>query len=208
MLRGMLAAGLTLAATSLVMAVGPAAQADRRAPYARALATVDAGGTLISGKNVIRSWRAGLGRYCVQVSHHVDVNDALMQVSSRQALRLAHVVYGSTSPVYGSTSPVYRNDSPVYRNTSADHRNDSADYRNDSSVYRNPSPGHRNGSPVYRNPGHRNGWHKHGWPGHRHPSPVYGSPWATCGQHNTVTVNVYNPSTGHLADGGFDLVIA
>ncbi|RVX38885.1 hypothetical protein EDD27_1213 [Nonomuraea polychroma] len=191
MLRGMLAAGLTLAATGLVMAAGPAAQADQRAPYARAAAIVSADGTLTYGKNVIRSWRAGLGRYCVQVAPRVDVTDSLMQVNSREALRLAHVVYGSTSPVYRHPSPGYGNPSPVQRNPSP--------------IYRSPSQGTRHIPPGHRHtpPGHR-----HTPPGHRHTPPVYGSPWSTCGQDNTVTVNVYHPSTGRLADGSFDLVIA
>ncbi|MGP3962066.1 hypothetical protein ACTWPT_39365 [Nonomuraea sp. 3N208] len=212
MLRGMLAAGLTLAATGLVMATGPAAQADIRSSYARAAAIVDADGTLTSGKNVIRSWRAGLGRYCVQVAPRVDVTHSLMQVASREALRLAHVVYGSTSPVYRNPSPVQRHPSPIYRNPSQGNWDASPGNRDAAPGHRDASPGNRDAAPghSYAAPGHRYAaqGHRYTAPGHRHAPPVYGSPWATCGQHNTVTVNVYNPSTGRLADGSFDLVIA
>ncbi|MGI5282127.1 hypothetical protein ACQEVF_02240 [Nonomuraea polychroma] len=173
----MLATGLTLAATGLVMAAGPAAQAELRAPYARAAAIVESDGTLTNGKNVTRSWRLGVGRYCVQVARGVDVTGSLMQVGSRQALRLPHVVYGSAAPVTRQPSPGHRHGSPVYRD---------------------PTPGQRHVAPG----------HSHVPPGHRNPSPVYGSPWATCGGYNTVGVNVYNPGTGRLADGSFDLVIA
>ncbi|TMR22558.1 hypothetical protein ETD86_11240 [Nonomuraea turkmeniaca] len=128
MLRGIFAGGLALAATGLVMTVGPAAHADLTAPYARAGAIVDANGKLGSGKNVLRSWRAGVGRYCVEVASKVDTSEALIQITPRQALRLPHIVYRSKS--------------------------------------------------------------------------------ATCHHDNTISINVYNTSTGRLADGGFDLAIA
>ncbi|NRQ34008.1 hypothetical protein HII36_19435 [Nonomuraea sp. NN258] len=40
----------------------------------------------------------------------------------------------------------------------------------------------------------------------RLPHVVYRRPSVTCPQHNTVTVNVYDTSTGRLSNGGFDLL--
>ncbi|MFC4116387.1 hypothetical protein [Nonomuraea zeae] len=128
MFRRTVAGGLALAAAGLVLASGSAANADVRAPYARAAAIVDSDGELNNGKNIIKTWRAATGQYCVQVDYDVDVRDAVIQITPRYALRLPHI------------------------------------------AYRNPSP--------------------------------------SCHKANTISVNVYNTSTGRLADGGFDLSIA
>ncbi|MEV4074462.1 hypothetical protein ACGFJC_08405 [Nonomuraea fuscirosea] len=128
MLRHSLAGGLVLAAASCFLAAGSVAHADIYAPYARAGAIVDADGGLNNYKNVISSERVATGRYCVEVSHKVDVTGALIQITPRDARRLPHI------------------------------------------AYRNPSP--------------------------------------TCEGHNTLAVHVYDTSTGHLADGGFDVTIS
>ncbi|GAA4964285.1 hypothetical protein HD597_003531 [Nonomuraea thailandensis] len=93
MLRRALAGCLTLAATGLATIAGPAAHADFKAPYAQAAAIIDADGSLNEGKNVVKSWRAGTGRYCVQLSHHVDARDSVVQLTPRHALRLPHIAY-------------------------------------------------------------------------------------------------------------------
>ncbi|MEV0384889.1 hypothetical protein [Nonomuraea sp. NPDC050643] len=97
MFRSTLAGALVLAASGLILAASPAAHADLRAPYARAGAIVDADGKLNNGKNVIDSWRAGVGRYCVRVAYDVDVTEALIQITPRNARRLPHIAYRNPS---------------------------------------------------------------------------------------------------------------
>ncbi|MFG6196053.1 hypothetical protein [Nonomuraea sp. JJY05] len=98
MLRRILAGGLALTATGLVLATGPAAYADDlKAPYARAGAVVDADGRLNLGKNIVATWRAATGKYCVQVSHDVDVTEAVIQITARHALRLPHIAFRNPS---------------------------------------------------------------------------------------------------------------
>nr|SBO97125.1 hypothetical protein BN4615_P6641 [Nonomuraea gerenzanensis] len=118
---------MALAAAGLVVAVTPVAHADRGTSYLRAAAIIDANGRLNSEKNVDKSWRAGVGQYCVQVDHHIKVSRSLILLTPRHARRLPHI------------------------------------------AYRNPS--------------------------------------STCSRQNTITVNVYDTNTGHLADGGFDLAV-
>ncbi|MEU5864229.1 MULTISPECIES: hypothetical protein [unclassified Nonomuraea] len=127
MFRGILAGGLALSAASLIM-TGPAAYADLQAPYARAAAIVDADGELNNGKNILKTWRASTGRYCVMVDKHVTTSAAVIQITPRAPRRL--------------------------------------------------------------------------------PFIAYRSPSATCHETNTITVGVYDTSTGRLADGGFDLTIS
>lgn len=95
MLRGIFAGGVVLAA-GLVL-TGPAAYADVTAPYARAGAIVDPDGQLNNGKNVVKTWRAGTGRYCVKVDERIDTGDALIQITPRNALRLPHIAYRNRS---------------------------------------------------------------------------------------------------------------
>jgi hypothetical protein len=101
MLRRTLAGGFALAATGLALIAGPAAHADLefdlKAPYARVAAIVDADGRLNIGKNVLKTWRAGTGRYCVQVEHFVDVREAVIQITPRHALRLPYIAYRNPS---------------------------------------------------------------------------------------------------------------
>ncbi|KAB8190971.1 hypothetical protein FH608_033565 [Nonomuraea phyllanthi] len=93
MLRHVLAGGLALAVSGLVLATGPAAYADLEAPYARAAAIVDADGGLNNGKNVVTSWRAGTGKYCVQVASHLNLDDSVIQITARQVMRLPSIAY-------------------------------------------------------------------------------------------------------------------
>ncbi|SEH01827.1 hypothetical protein SAMN05444920_12278 [Nonomuraea solani] len=98
MFRSTLAGALALVATGgILVAAGPAAHADLWAPYARAGAIVDADGKLNNGKNVIDSWRAGTGKYCVRVAYDVDVAKALIQITPRNARRLPHIAYRNKS---------------------------------------------------------------------------------------------------------------
>ncbi|MBB6547212.1 hypothetical protein [Nonomuraea rubra] len=93
MLRRALAGCLMLAAAGLATVAAPAAHADFKAPYARAAAIIDADGSLNESKNVVRSWRAGTGRYCVQLAHHIDAREALIQLTPRHMLRLPYIAY-------------------------------------------------------------------------------------------------------------------
>ncbi|MEV4580741.1 hypothetical protein [Nonomuraea jabiensis] len=98
MLRRILAGGLALSATGLVLATGSAASADElKAPYARAGAVVDADGKLNLSKNIVATWRAATGKYCVQVAQDVDVTEAVIQITARHALRLPHIAFRNPS---------------------------------------------------------------------------------------------------------------
>ncbi|MFI6922994.1 hypothetical protein ACIBIZ_23825 [Nonomuraea spiralis] len=98
MFRGILAGGVALSAAGLIL-TGPAAYADLKAPYARAAAIVDADGELNNGKNVVKSWRASIGRYCVQIERQVAASGALVQLTSRAPRRLPFVAYRNPSAI-------------------------------------------------------------------------------------------------------------
>ncbi|MER5997729.1 hypothetical protein ACIHFD_23110 [Nonomuraea sp. NPDC051941] len=107
MLRRILAGGLALTATGLVLATGPAVYADElKAPYARAGAVVDADGRLNLGKNIVATWRAATGKYCVQVAQDVDVTEAVIQITARHALRLPHIAFRNPSATCHRTNTV------------------------------------------------------------------------------------------------------
>ncbi|WP_043625514.1 hypothetical protein [Nonomuraea candida] len=119
-------AGLITAAASPAHAESRAAQTRAATYYDSAAAIINADGSLNNGVNVVKSWRASTGRYCVQLDSSVSAPYALIQLTPRDARRLPHI------------------------------------------AYRNPS--------------------------------------STCSRHNTITVHVYDTNTGHLANGGFDLL--
>jgi hypothetical protein len=56
-----------------------------------------ADGQLNNGKNVVKTWRAGTGRYCVTVDERIDAGGALIQITPRNALRLPHIAYRNKS---------------------------------------------------------------------------------------------------------------
>ncbi|MEU6719123.1 hypothetical protein ABZ897_47325 [Nonomuraea sp. NPDC046802] len=105
MLRHTLAGGLMLA-TSLVLTAGPGAHADIYAPYARAAAIVDANGTLNNFKNVVSSRLVSRGKYCVRVRSNVDVREALIQITSRDPVRLPQIAYRHPSPTCNEDNTV------------------------------------------------------------------------------------------------------
>ncbi|SEG99746.1 hypothetical protein SAMN05444920_11422 [Nonomuraea solani] len=90
-------AGFIAAATSPAHAESQAAHARSSTPYGSAAAIINANGSLNNGTNVRRSWRAGTGRYCVQLASSVDAAYSLIQLTPRDARRLPHIAYRNPS---------------------------------------------------------------------------------------------------------------
>ncbi|MEU8360174.1 hypothetical protein AB0C27_29595 [Nonomuraea sp. NPDC048882] len=90
-------AGLIAAAVSPAHAEQSGAHARPASFYDSAAAIVNADGTLNRGTNVVRSWLAETGRYCVQLAHPVSAPDALIQLTPRDPRRLPHIAYRNPS---------------------------------------------------------------------------------------------------------------
>ncbi|MFC7584350.1 hypothetical protein ACFQYP_11910 [Nonomuraea antimicrobica] len=91
----MAVAGLVTAA---VPAAGVSAHSRAASDYDDvAAAIVDFDGKLNNGRNVITSWRAGVGRYCVQLAPKVDAARSLIQVTPRVARRVPYIAYRNPS---------------------------------------------------------------------------------------------------------------
>ncbi|MFC5834465.1 hypothetical protein [Nonomuraea insulae] len=134
MLRRTVSGAFALTVAGLIAAAVSPAHAEIRGAHTRAAtfsataaAIINSDGSLNKGLNVVSSWRAATGRYCVRLASSVQAPSALVLLTPREPRRVPHI------------------------------------------AYRNPS--------------------------------------ATCsGQNNTITVHVYDTNTGHLANGGFDLL--
>ncbi|MCF6476281.1 hypothetical protein FAF44_49270 [Nonomuraea sp. MG754425] len=130
MFRRTVSCAFALAAAGLIAAAVSPAHAESRAANAisdAAAGIINADGSLNNGLNIVRSWRADVGRYCVQLAPAVSAAGGLIQLTPRDPRRLPHIAYRDTSPI--------------------------------------------------------------------------------CGTQNTITIDVYNSSTGRPADGGFDLLV-
>ncbi|MBF8191515.1 hypothetical protein ITP53_38640 [Nonomuraea sp. K274] len=64
-----------LAVAAAAVLTPATAQADT--PYAQASAVVGADGSLLRAKNVLRSWRADTGDYCVVLGENVNLEDSV-----------------------------------------------------------------------------------------------------------------------------------
>ncbi|QXJ21710.1 hypothetical protein AGRA3207_002591 [Actinomadura graeca] len=93
------------AATAVTLPAG-AALADSDAPYARAAASVRANGTLEHGKNIVSSYKAGTGSYCVQVGSDIKLGNAVVLATPGSSRAILGVVAGPTGTCHSRTDTV------------------------------------------------------------------------------------------------------
>jgi hypothetical protein len=90
-------AGLITAAVSPAHAETPASKARAASFFDTAAAIVNSDGSLNKGTNVLKSWRAATGRYCIQFDTAVSAPDLLIQLTPREPRRLPHIAYRNPS---------------------------------------------------------------------------------------------------------------
>ncbi|GAA3157251.1 hypothetical protein AB0K18_36730 [Nonomuraea sp. NPDC049421] len=100
MLRRTVSGAFALTVAGLITAAASPALAESQSPadfYDSAAAIINSDGSLNNGTNVVRSWRAGTGRYCVQLDHSVSAPHTLIQLTPREPRRLPNIAYRNPS---------------------------------------------------------------------------------------------------------------
>ena len=100
MLRRTVSGAFALTVAGLIAAAASPAQAESTSPadfYDTAAAIINSDGSLNNGTNVVRSWRAGTGKYCIQLSHHGSAPHTLIQLTPREPRRLPSIAYRNPS---------------------------------------------------------------------------------------------------------------